>query len=124
MSAIKSNQKAILVVDDDPLLRELLADILVDEGFVVIEANNAKRALQQLECFPDVKLLLTDIQMPGEFDGLELIRADCPINARAQTRPARIEDTSKGAPLLTRVLLEFLKSCLMRGHSPAGLGSR
>jgi CheY-like chemotaxis protein len=74
MSATYSTGKAILVVDDDPLLRELLADILVAEGFVVIEADSAKQALRQLEAFPDVRLLLTDIQMPGELDGLELVR--------------------------------------------------
>lgn len=98
MSAIEANRNAILVVDDDPLLRELLAGILIDEGFVVIEADSAKQALAQLESFPNVKLLLTDIQMPGEVDGLELVRivrrrwpAVASIVSSGRIRPLREE---------------------------------
>jgi two-component system, response regulator PdtaR len=70
MSACTS--KAILVVDDDELLRGLLTELLTGEGFVVIAAEDANHALCALEAAPDVALLLTDWQMPGELDGVAL----------------------------------------------------
>jgi two-component system, response regulator PdtaR len=73
MSVPQIKRKAILIVDDDRLLRDLLIELFTDEGFVVIEAENADQALQQLELAPNVGLLLTDVQMPGELDGVGLV---------------------------------------------------
>ena len=56
---------AILVVDDEELLRLNAADLLEDNGYAVIEAANAEDALRTLERRPDVRLLFTDIQMPA-----------------------------------------------------------
>jgi two-component system, response regulator PdtaR len=63
----------ILVVDDEDLLRQMVAEALASEGFVVLEAANAMEALGQLELRHDVQLLFTDIQMPGNLDGLGLV---------------------------------------------------
>jgi len=63
-----------LVVDDDELLRFYAADILHEKGFAVLEAADADAALKLLETHQDVRLLFTDIQMPGQWDGLELTR--------------------------------------------------
>src|SRR5271163_1441568 len=65
---------AILVVEDEELLRLNAADLLEDNGYAVIEAANAEDALRTLERRPDVRLLFTDIQMPGRIDGIELAR--------------------------------------------------
>ena len=67
-------KSAILVVDDEELLRLNAADLLEDNGYAVIEAANAEDALRRLERRPDVRLLFTDIQMPGRIDGIELAR--------------------------------------------------
>jgi CheY-like chemotaxis protein len=64
----------ILVVDDEELLRLHAADLLEEHGFRVIEARNAAAALKVLEARDDVRLLFTDIQMPGALDGMDLAR--------------------------------------------------
>ncbi|MFD0674934.1 response regulator transcription factor [Cohnella sp. GCM10027633] len=62
----------ILVVDDDPHIRELVGVFLKQEGFSVIEAANGVHALKLLEKTP-ADLVVLDIMMP-EMDGFELCR--------------------------------------------------
>lgn len=62
----------VLVVEDDEVLRMCSADIVSDAGFAPVEAANADEAVAILESRSDIALLLTDIQMPGSMDGLEL----------------------------------------------------
>jgi two-component system, response regulator PdtaR len=64
----------VLVVEDEELLRVYAADLLEDRGFKVIEAENATNALKVLESRDDVRLLFTDIKMPGAVDGMDLAR--------------------------------------------------
>src|ERR1700688_3239072 len=66
---------AILVVEDEMLLRMRAVDMVEDAGFTPIEAVNADDALAILESRSDIELLLTDIQMPGSMDGLKLAYA-------------------------------------------------
>jgi two-component system, response regulator PdtaR len=62
----------VLIVEDDVLIRALLADELRDAGLRVIEAANADEALAIFEAGAQVDLLFTDIQMPGSMNGVEL----------------------------------------------------
>ena len=62
----------IVVVDDDALIRELVAVAFQDVGFDVIEARDAAEALEVLEFSPSVAALFSDINMPGSLDGLGL----------------------------------------------------
>jgi CheY-like chemotaxis protein len=64
----------VLLVEDEALVRLLMADILEDAGFRVIEAANAGAALNWLEAGEDVQVLFTDVHMPPGIDGLELAR--------------------------------------------------
>jgi CheY-like chemotaxis protein len=64
----------ILVVEDEALIRLWVADLLEENGFSVLEAKDADTALTVLESRPDVKLLFTDVQMPGSLNGMELAR--------------------------------------------------
>ncbi len=67
-----SIQSKILVVDDEPDIRELLKDILEDEGYEVEVAEHARRAIERKPVFnPD--LVLLDIWMP-EMDGVSLLK--------------------------------------------------
>ena len=67
-----STATRVLLVDDEPSLRQPLADYLVRQGFVVRQAEDAAKARSALlEETPD--LVLLDIMMPGE-DGLSLCR--------------------------------------------------
>jgi two-component system, response regulator PdtaR len=64
----------ILVVEDELLLRMYAADLLEENGFGVVEAENADAALKVLETRDDVRLLFTDVKMPGSCDGMDLAR--------------------------------------------------
>ena len=70
MSASKNI--VVLLVDDEPFIRLLATDSLEEAGFEVEEAANAEEALAVLRSRSDVGLLFTDINMPGDLDGLEL----------------------------------------------------
>jgi CheY-like chemotaxis protein len=63
----------VLLVDDEDVLREVLADRLTDAGYTVLVASNGIEALSRLGKDEVVDLLLTDLSMPG-MDGLTLIR--------------------------------------------------
>ena len=64
----------VLVVDDEAVLRFLASDVLEESGFQVLEAEDAKTALKVLADHPGVRVLFTDINMPGALDGLDLAR--------------------------------------------------
>jgi DNA-binding NtrC family response regulator len=61
-----------LVVEDDPVLHRCALDLVEDAGFTPIGAIDADQAIVILENRSDIALLLTDIQMPGSMNGLEL----------------------------------------------------
>ena len=63
----------ILVVDDSPVIRDLLAEALRSRGVRVLEAGDGQEALAVLTAHPEVKLLVTDIEMP-RLDGIQLVR--------------------------------------------------
>jgi CheY-like chemotaxis protein len=62
----------VLVVEDDTLIRELVVEELAAEGFSVIEARDADQAIAILEVRDDIRLVFTDVDMPGSMDGLKL----------------------------------------------------
>ncbi|PIB93264.1 response regulator [Caulobacter sp. FWC2] len=64
----------VLVVEDEVLVRMLACDILRDAGYDALEAVDAQEALVLLDARPDVALLFTDVDMPGEINGLGLAR--------------------------------------------------
>ncbi|MBA2402496.1 MAG: response regulator [Bradyrhizobium sp.] len=66
---------AVLVVEDDAILRLHALDIVEEAGFTAIEAKNADEAIAILENRSDIVLLLTDVNMPGSMDGLKLAHA-------------------------------------------------
>jgi two-component system, response regulator PdtaR len=67
-------QPLAVVVEDEELLRLHAACLLEKHGFAVLEAKNADAALKLMETRHDVRLLFTDIQMPGALDGMDLVR--------------------------------------------------
>jgi DNA-binding response OmpR family regulator len=61
----------ILVVEDDPLIREIVVEALRDEGFDVIQASDGEEALAWCrQRLADV--LITDIRLPGRIDGWQI----------------------------------------------------
>ena len=65
----------VLVVEDDPLLRMNAVDMIEDAGFEALEAPDADVAISVLEARTDIRLIFTDIDMPGSMDGLALAHA-------------------------------------------------
>jgi CheY-like chemotaxis protein len=66
------DRPTVLVVEDEVLVRLMIADELRRHGLNVLEACTAEEAISVLQSSIPVNLLLTDIQMPGKFDGLDL----------------------------------------------------
>ncbi len=64
----------ILVVEDETLLRVLIADELRDVGFIVLEAASADDALSYVRAGVQIDAVFTDVQLPGSLSGLELAR--------------------------------------------------
>lgn len=62
----------VLVVEDEPLIRLSAVDLIEAAGFNVLEASNADEAIVLLETNPDIRVVFTDIEMPGSMDGLKL----------------------------------------------------
>jgi DNA-binding NtrC family response regulator len=62
----------LLVVEDEPLIRLGLVVALEDAGYAVVEAANADQAVRRMESRDDIRVLVTDVDMPGEMDGIAL----------------------------------------------------
>ena len=74
----------ILLVEDERLIRLTLAETLEDAGYTVIEAVNGDEACAMMQSVNGFDALLTDIQMPGAADGIEVARS---FNKHHPTRP-------------------------------------
>lgn len=66
-------QRTVLIVEDEFLIRMVLADTLHDEGYDVIEAGNVLEAVAILGA-QKVDAVITDVDMPGGLNGLDLVR--------------------------------------------------
>ena len=126
------SQESILVVDDEPDIRNLVQEILVDEGYKVSVAENTAVARKYANSKrPD--LVLLDIWMPGE-DGISLLKdwqktgsIDCPVVMMSGhgTVETAVEATRLGAydfiekPLTMAKLLVSVKRALEAGEKNA-----
>jgi CheY-like chemotaxis protein len=65
-------RKIILIVEDEVLIRMVVADYLRDWGYHVLEAGSADEALEYLRMFDQIDLMFSDVRMPGSMEELEL----------------------------------------------------
>jgi len=72
MNAQTKNEKTILIVDDEPDLREIISLELEEAGFKVLEAENGKVAVETIKS-KTVDAVITDINMP-ECNGFEFLK--------------------------------------------------
>lgn len=70
--SVLSPKIAVLVVEDEFLIRMDIADSLESAGFAVYEASNAREAIEILTRHPDIHAMFTDVDMPGSMDGVRL----------------------------------------------------
>lgn len=88
----------VLVVEDDPLVREMAVEALRDAGFGVVEAASGEEALERAKTAPDAAVL--DIQLPGRLDGWEVgerlrqMRPDIPVVYAT----GRVSDVARRVP--------------------------
>jgi DNA-binding NtrC family response regulator len=66
------SNKEVLIVEDEPMIRMVAADALADRGIFAWEAGDAHEALAVLDQQSSIRLLFTDVNMPGNMDGLDL----------------------------------------------------
>ena len=113
---------SILVVDDEAMIRTAMIYIVEDAGYSAVEAADADEAIIMLERCPHIVAVLTDINMPGTMDGLQLsrvIRARWPsvglvitsgrFIARAAQMPAGVHFISK--PYTPGEIVSALHDC-------------
>jgi CheY-like chemotaxis protein len=79
----------VLVVEDEMFTRMDVVEMLRGAGFDILEATNADEAIRILEGNSDIRLVFTDIDMPGSMNGLKLAAA-----VRDRWPPVKIIATS------------------------------
>lgn len=62
----------ILIVEDETFVRLDASEIVAAAGYEVLEAQDAEEAIRLLEARTDIRIVFTDIEMPGSVDGLKL----------------------------------------------------
>jgi CheY-like chemotaxis protein len=70
-----ADRSIVLVVEDEPLLRMMATDLIEEAGFTVVAAASADEAVHILETRLDIRIVFSDIDMPGSMDGLKLAAA-------------------------------------------------
>lgn len=112
---------AVLVVEDEPILRLMAVDLVEEAGFEAVEAMNSTDAIQVLEVRTDIRIIFTDIDMPGGLNGVELaavVRDRWPpvgiiiTSGHIAERDVRVPDD--GVFLAKPYRLEELRSTLLR----------
>jgi CheY-like chemotaxis protein len=98
----------IIVAEDDFIVSEYLSGILKEKGYSVIAVANADDAIAMFEHRNDVRMLITDINMPGPMNGLNLaatVRERWPfikiIITKGRERP-KIEEVPEGSLYLRK----------------------
>lgn len=71
---ILNREVKVLVVEDSEMVRTMVAELLRVHQFQVFEACNGREGLQILNANPDIRLIITDYEMP-EMDGIRFVRA-------------------------------------------------
>ncbi len=112
-----AGQKVVLVVDDNETARWVLAEILAGEGYAVCEASNADEALQRLSERSDIRVMISDIEMPGSMDGLEmaaLVRRQSPNIAVLLTSGRRYPTADALPPSTKFIMKPWVPDALIR----------
>ena len=82
----RTRRPKLMIVDDDPEVRIIVAEFLRDIGYEVIQAPGGAEALNLLEHNPDLRMIITDIRMP-DMSGIELARSRDAAPERSEDHP-------------------------------------
>ena len=112
-----------MVVEDEPLIRLGLVSALEEQGYDIVEATSADNAIKILENDQRIRLVLTDVDMPGSMDGIKLahyIRGHWPpvklsvISGKVGVRSGELPNGAQflGKPYQENVLLSMVGNLL------------
>ena len=87
----------VLLVEDEPAVRLVMADTLSDEGYRVLEADTGQAAMRHLLSTERIDLLLTDVGLPGGMNGRQL--ADAARQHRPSLKVLFVTGYDEQAPL-------------------------
>ena len=115
-------KRAVLVVEDEALIRLVAVDALEEEGFTVFEAGSVLEAIAILSNHPEIDVVFSDVNLPGGPSGLDLARliglrypgvavlvtsgrcripaGELPVGARFIAKPYRLEELAAGIKAL------------------------
>jgi signal transduction histidine kinase len=71
----------VLVIDDEPTIRMLIAEVLEEQGYAVVEASDGPSGMRILQSATRIDLLITDVGLPNGMNGRQI------ADAARQTRP-------------------------------------
>jgi predicted DNA-binding ribbon-helix-helix protein len=108
------SRRRVLVVDDDPLVLSATASMLADLGCEVVTSGNGSDALEKLAADQSIRILITDITMPG-LSGHELAARARRLRPSLQAILLSGRETDgRGLPLLRKPLLQADLTRVMR----------
>ena len=126
----------ILIAEDEPLIRMIVAEVLTEAGFEVAETEDADAAIEYLAAYASqVAFVFTDIDMPGSMDGLRLahlVRARFPwikvLIASGKGRP-RLTDLPAGThfiakPYPTSLVASAVREAFAQASGAQGPGAQ
>ena len=125
------HSSTVLVVDDDPGIRESVSEVLTAEGYRVLQAGDGAEALTQLSTFPGHCVVLLDLAMP-RMNGLEVL-AELARRERTERTPVLVMSANAHPgeldhpqfvallrkPFELEELLRWVEICATRGVRPA-----
>ncbi|NAO25425.1 response regulator [Pseudomonas syringae pv. dysoxyli] len=95
--ASSTSDETILVVDDEPAVRLLIAELLEDLGYIVLQAERGADALAILQSKAAIDLLITDVGLPGGMNGRQV--ADAARDVRPDLKILFVTGYAKNAAL-------------------------
>jgi CheY-like chemotaxis protein len=126
MSSDNAPTAAILVVEDELLVRMFAVDALEDAGFRVIEAGSASEAIRGLRDAPDVRAALVDMGLPdrqGDQLAAEIhaLRADLPIVIASGRSGRELRDRFAGDRRIAVLVKPYTASLLLEALASVGV---
>ena len=115
----------VLLVEDEPNVRRVVRQQLIDLGYPVIEAENGAQALVMIEQIPDIAIVVSDVIMPGGLNGRQLaekLRKHHPHLRIVLMSGYTDEVEEKGANALPILAKPFVRQDLARALQRANKG--
>jgi DNA-binding response OmpR family regulator len=103
-----SSRPAALIVEDQPFVGMVASDILQESGFETFYAYDAEAAARMLDEHPEIEVVVTEAQLPGDVNGVELCRRvsrerpDVQLVVTAATPELHQNEVPNGARMLRK----------------------